>query len=33
MTSTIIHALTEIFFISVGIFAVWAIHATIKGKI
>ena len=33
MTSTIIHALTEIFFVSVGIFAIWAIHATLKGKV
>jgi hypothetical protein len=32
MTATIIHALAEIFFVSVGIFAIWAIHATIKGK-
>jgi hypothetical protein len=32
MTATIIHALAEIFFISAGIFAIWAIHATIKGK-
>jgi hypothetical protein len=31
MTS-ILHTAAEIFFISVGIFAVWAIHATIKGK-
>jgi hypothetical protein len=33
MTATIIHALAEIFFVSVGIFAIWAIHATIKGKV
>ena len=33
MTSTIIHALAEIFFVSVGIFAIWAIHATMKGKV
>jgi uncharacterized membrane protein len=33
MTATIIHVLAEIFFISAGIFAIWAIHATIKGKV
>jgi hypothetical protein len=33
MMATIIHALAEIFFISVGIFAIWAIHATMKGEI
>lgn len=33
MTASIIHALAEIFFVSVGIFAIWAIHATIKGKV
>ena len=32
MTGTVIHAAVEIFFVSVGIFAVWAIHATLKGK-
>jgi hypothetical protein len=32
MMATIIHALAEIFFVSAGIFAIWAIHATIKGK-
>jgi hypothetical protein len=32
MTNTILHIAAEIFFISVGIFAIWAIHATIKGK-
>jgi hypothetical protein len=32
MMATVIHALAEIFFVSVGIFAIWAIHATIKGK-
>jgi hypothetical protein len=32
MTNTILHAAAEIFFISAGIFAVWAIHATLKGK-
>ena len=31
MTS-ILHVAAEIFFVSVGIFAVWAIHATVKGK-
>jgi hypothetical protein len=31
MMATIIHALAEIFFISAGIFAIWAIHASIKG--
>jgi hypothetical protein len=33
MMATIIHALAEIFFISVGIFAIWAIVRTIKGAI
>jgi hypothetical protein len=33
MMATIIHALAEIFFVSVGIFAIWAIHATMKGKV
>jgi hypothetical protein len=32
MTNTILHAAAEIFFVSAFIFAVWAIHATIKGK-
>lgn len=32
MTNTLLHAAAEIFFISVGIFAIWAIHATVKGK-
>jgi uncharacterized membrane protein len=32
MMGTIIHVLAEIFFISAGIFAIWAIHATLKGK-
>ena len=27
---TLLHAAAEIFFLSVGIFAIWAIHATIK---
>lgn len=30
--NTILHILAEAFFVSVLIFAVWAIHATIKGK-
>ena len=32
MTGTVIHVLAEIFFVSVGIFAIWAIHETVKGK-
>jgi hypothetical protein len=32
MMGTVIHVLAEIFFISAGIFAIWAIHATLKGK-
>jgi hypothetical protein len=32
MLNTIIHVAAEIFFLSVGIFAIWAIHATLKGK-
>jgi hypothetical protein len=32
MTNTILHIAAEIFFISAGIFAIWAIHATLKGK-
>jgi len=32
MLNTIIHVAVEIFFVSVLIFAVWAIHATLKGK-
>jgi hypothetical protein len=32
MTGTIIHAVAEILFTSAGIFAIWAIHASIKGK-
>jgi hypothetical protein len=31
MLDTIIHVAVEIFFVSVLIFAVWAIHATLKG--
>lgn len=30
--NTILHAAAEIFFVSVLIFSVWAIHATVKGK-
>jgi hypothetical protein len=30
--NTVLHAAAEIFFVSVLIFAVWAIHASIKGK-
>jgi hypothetical protein len=30
--NSILHAAAEIFFISVGIFAVWAIHETMKGR-
>jgi len=30
--NSILHAAIEIFFISVLIFAIWAIHATVKGK-
>jgi hypothetical protein len=32
MTNTLLHIAAEIFFVSAGIFAVWAIHTTIKGK-
>ena len=36
MTNTILHTATEIFFASVGIFAMWAIivtvHQALKGK-
>jgi hypothetical protein len=32
MMGTVIHVLAEIFFVSAGIFAIWAIHATLKGK-
>jgi hypothetical protein len=32
MTNTLLHVAAEIFFVSVGIFAIWAIHATIKGR-
>lgn len=32
MTNTLLHVAAEIFFVSVLIFSVWAIHATIKGK-
>lgn len=30
--NTLLHVAAEIFFVSAGIFAVWAIHATLKGK-
>ena len=30
--NTLLHAAAEIFFVSVLIFAIWAIHATFKGK-
>jgi hypothetical protein len=32
MTNTILHVAAEIFFTSAGIFAIWAIHNTLKGK-
>lgn len=32
MTGTVMHVIAEIFFVSVGIFAVWAIHASLKGS-
>jgi len=32
MTNTLLHVAAEIFFVSVLIFAIWAIHATLKGK-
>jgi hypothetical protein len=30
--NTILHVAAEIFFVSVFIFAVWAIHATLRGE-
>ncbi len=30
--NTLLHVAAEIFFVSAGIFTVWAIHNTIKGK-
>lgn len=30
--NTLLHAAAEIFFISAGIFAIWAIHETVKGR-
>ena len=30
--NTILHVAAEIFFVSVGIFAIWAIHNTIEGN-
>jgi hypothetical protein len=32
MLNTVMHVAAEILFLSVGIFAIWAIHATVKGK-
>ena len=32
MTNTLLHTAAEIFFLSVFIFTVWAIHDTFKGK-
>ena len=32
MTNTLLHVAAEIFFISAGIFAIWAIHETMKGR-
>lgn len=32
MMGSFLHAAAEIFFISVGIFAIWAIHNTLKGR-
>jgi hypothetical protein len=32
MLDTILHVAAEILIISAGIFAIWAIHATVKGK-
>ena len=32
LMNTLLHVAAEIFFVSVGIFAVWAIHNTLKGK-
>ena len=32
MLNTVMHVAAEILFLSVGIFAIWAIHASIKGK-
>jgi hypothetical protein len=32
MLNTILHVAAEIFFVSVLIFAIWAIHATFKGE-
>jgi hypothetical protein len=31
MLNTVMHVAAEILFVSVGIFAIWVIHATIKG--
>jgi len=32
MLNTVMHVAVEVLFMSVGIFAIWAIHTTIKGK-
>ena len=32
MLNSFLHVLAEAFFLSAGIFAIWAIHATLKGK-
>jgi hypothetical protein len=32
MLDTVMHVAAEIFFVSAGIFAIWAIHTTLKGK-
>ena len=32
MLNTVMHVTAEIFFVSAGIFAIWAIHDTMKGK-
>jgi hypothetical protein len=32
MLNTVMHIAAEILFMSVGIFVIWAIHETIKGK-
>jgi hypothetical protein len=32
MLNNVMHVAAEIFFVSAGIFAIWAIHDTMKGK-
>jgi hypothetical protein len=32
MTNTLLHTAAEVFFVATLIFAVWVIHATMKGK-